>query len=76
MLTYNIKRYILYNIKGNKHNTYILREEGMRMRYNKYDVIYGEFPDRDGSIQSGYRPGIVIQNNIGRIYNIFTIISN
>ena len=46
------------------------------MRYNKYDVIYGEFPDRDGSIQSGYRPGIVIQNNIGRIYNIFTIISN
>ena len=46
------------------------------MRYNKYDVIYGEFPDRDGSIQSGYRPGIVIQNNIGRTYNIFTIISN
>ena len=76
MLTYNIKRYILYNIKGNKHNIYILREDGMRMRYNKYDVIYGEFPDRDGSIQSGYRPGIVIQNNIGRIYNIFTIISN
>ena len=76
MLTYNIKRYILYNIKGNKHNIYILREEGMRMRYNKYDVIYGEFPDRDGSIQSGYRPGIVIQNNIGRTYNIFTIISN
>ena len=76
MLTYNIKRYILYNIKGNKHNIYILREEGMRMRYNKYDVIYGEFPDRGGSIQSGYRPGIVIQNNIGRTYNIFTIISN
>ena len=50
MLTYNTNRYILYNIKGNKHNIYILREEGMRMRYNKYDVIYGEFPDRDGSI--------------------------
>ena len=46
------------------------------LKYNKYDVIYGEFPDRDGSIQSGYRPGIVIQNNIGRTYNIFTIISN
>ena len=39
------------------------------MRYNKYDVIYGEFPDRDGSIQSGYRPGIVIQNNIGNTYS-------
>ena len=46
------------------------------LKYNKYDVIFGEFPDRDGSIQSGYRPGIVIQNNIGRTYNIFTIISN
>ena len=34
------------------------------LKYNKYDVIFGEFPDRDGSIQSGYRPGIVIQNNI------------
>ena len=41
----------------------------MWMRYNKYDVIYGEFPDRDGSIQSGYRPGIVIQNNIGNTYS-------
>lgn len=39
------------------------------MKYNKYDVIYGEFPDRDGSIQSGYRPGIVIQNNIGNTYS-------
>ena len=45
------------------------------MRYNKYDVIYGEFPDRDCSIQSGYRPGIVIQNNIGRTYNIFTYLN-
>ena len=39
------------------------------MKYNKYDVIYGEFPDRDGSIQSGYRPGIIIQNNVGNIYS-------
>lgn len=31
----------------------------------KYDVIYGEFPDIDGSVQSGKRPGVVIQNNIG-----------
>ena len=33
------------------------------LKYNKYDVIFGEFPDREGSVQSGYRPGIVIQNN-------------
>ena len=39
------------------------------LKYNKYDVIFGEFPDRDGSIQSGYRPGIVIQNNIGNTYS-------
>ena len=38
------------------------------LKYNKYDVIFGEFPDRDGSIQSGYRPGIVIQNNICNTY--------
>lgn len=38
-------------------------------KYNKYDVIFGEFPDNDGSIQSGYRPGIVIQNNIGNKYS-------
>lgn len=37
--------------------------------YNKYDVIFAKFPDNDGSIQSGYRPGIVIQNNIGNKYS-------
>ena len=39
------------------------------LKYNKYDVVFGEFPDRDGSIQSGYRPGIVIQNNIGNKFS-------
>lgn len=38
-------------------------------KYNKYDVIFGEFPDSDGSVQSGYRPGIVIQNNIGNKFS-------
>lgn len=38
--------------------------------FNKYDVIFGEFPDSDGSSrQSGYRPGIVIQNNVGNKYS-------
>lgn len=39
------------------------------LKYNKYDVIFGEFPDKEGPIQSGYRPGIVIQNNIGNKYS-------
>ena len=38
-------------------------------KYNKYDVIFGEFPDSDGSVQSGYRPGIIIQNNIGNRFS-------
>ena len=38
-------------------------------KYNKYDVIFGKFPDMDGSVQSGYRPGIVIQNNLGNKYS-------
>ena len=38
-------------------------------KYNKYDVIFGEFPDSDGSVQSGCRPGIVIQNNIGNRFS-------
>ena len=38
-------------------------------KYNKYDVIFGEFPDMEGSVQSGYRPGIVIQNDIGNRYS-------
>lgn len=41
------------------------------LKYNKYDVIFGEFPEveDDSSIQSGYRPGIIIQNNIGNKYS-------
>ena len=35
------------------------------MGYEKYDIIYGELPAKDGSIQAGKRPAIVIQNNIG-----------
>lgn len=37
--------------------------------FNKYDVIFGEFPDNNGSIQSGYRPCIVIQNDVGNKYS-------
>lgn len=38
-------------------------------KYNKYDVIFGEFPDVDGSKQSGYRPAIVMQNDIGNKFS-------
>lgn len=37
-------------------------------KYDKYDVIFGEFPDVGGSKQSGYRPAIVLQNSIGNRY--------
>lgn len=40
------------------------------MDYKKYDVIFGKFPiEEDGSVQSGERPAIVIQNNIGNKYS-------
>lgn len=41
------------------------------MEYKKYDVVYGEFPKLDGgsSVQSGYRPAIVIQNDIGNKFS-------
>lgn len=63
--------FLIYNAI-NKCRLYIFKKGGYSMLeydYNKYDVIFGEFPESDGSIQSGYRPGIVIQNNIGNKYS-------
>lgn len=37
--------------------------------YNKYDVVFGEFPDSDDSCQSGIRPAVIIQNNIGNRFS-------
>lgn len=42
--------------------------------YSKYDVVFGEFPKSDGSVQSGFRPGIIIQNNIGNKYSPTVIV--
>lgn len=40
------------------------------MEYKKYDVVYGEFPTmNDESIQAGYRPAVVIQNDIGNKFS-------
>ena len=38
-------------------------------RYSKYDVVYGELPKNENSIQSGYRPCLVISNDIGNKYS-------
>lgn len=39
------------------------------LNINKYDVVFSECPDNDGSVQTGYRPWVVIQNNIGNKYS-------
>ena len=57
----------MLNIKG--IGIHMKKGGGTMFKYNKYDVIFGEFPDNDGSVQSGYRPGIVIQNNICNKYS-------
>ena len=38
-------------------------------RYNKYDLIYGELPKNENSIQSGCRPLLVISNNVGNKFS-------
>ena len=38
-------------------------------KFNKYDVIFCEFNGSDGSKQSGYRPAVVMQNDIGNRYS-------
>lgn len=40
----------------------------MNNEYNKYDVIWAWFPGY-GSVQAGYRPGIIIQNDIGNKFS-------
>lgn len=37
--------------------------------YSKYDVVYGKSPQNEESIQSGYRPYLIISNNIGNKYS-------
>ena len=36
---------------------------------NKYDVVFAECFENDGSVQTGYRPWVVIQNNIGNRFS-------
>lgn len=38
-------------------------------KFSKYDVVYGELPHNENSLQSGYRPLLVISNDIGNKYS-------
>lgn len=47
-----------------------LKKGGKGMDYKKYDVVYGKFTEMNGeSIQAGYRPAVVIQNDIGNKFS-------
>lgn len=48
-----------------------MRREGINSvtTYNKYDIVYGKSPHNEESIQSGYRPYLIISNNIGNKYS-------
>ena len=38
--------------------------------FKKYDVVFEEeLSNKDGSVQSGFRPSVVIQNDIGNKYS-------
>lgn len=41
----------------------------MSERYNKYDVVMCDLPEGIESVQSGYRPAIVLQNEIGNKFS-------
>ena len=38
-------------------------------KYSKYDVVFGELPKNENAIQFGYRPLLVISNNIGNKFS-------
>lgn len=40
----------------------------MEMKLSKSDIVYGKIK-KEGSIQSGYRPMYIIQNNVGNKYS-------
>jgi mRNA interferase MazF len=39
------------------------------IKLSKSDIVYGNIRKDDGSIQSGYRPMYIIQNNVGNRYS-------
>lgn len=64
----NICIYI-YNMK---YEEVLLKEKEVRnleTKFSKSDIVYGYIRDKNGSIQGGYRPMYIIQNDIGNKYS-------
>ena len=47
----------------------------MKHNINRGDVYYVEFGQTVGSVQGGYRPVVVLQNNIGNKYSSTVIVA-
>ncbi|ELC8392142.1 PemK family transcriptional regulator [Clostridium perfringens] len=53
----------------------ILREELFKRNYLRGDIFYADLPDKKGSEQSGVRPVVIIQNNLGNKYGKTLIVA-
>lgn len=72
MLTYNIHRYIIWNIKD-----YTLQKGGcvMTNKFKTFDIVLVDFgKEVMGVEQGGIRPAIIIQNNSGNTHSLSTIV--
>ncbi len=63
-----------FNTKGGK-NMRTLREEIFKTSYLRGDIFYADLPDQNGSEQSGVRPVVIIQNNLGNKYGRTLIVA-
>lgn len=52
-----------------------LREELFKTNYLRGDIFYADLPDQNGSEQSGVRPVVIIQNNLGNKYGRTLIVA-
>ncbi|AMN32075.1 type II toxin-antitoxin system PemK/MazF family toxin [Clostridium perfringens] len=52
-----------------------LREEIFKTSYLRGDIFYADLPDQNGSEQSGVRPVVIIQNNLGNKYGRTLIVA-
>ncbi|MBO3325059.1 type II toxin-antitoxin system PemK/MazF family toxin [Clostridium perfringens] len=52
-----------------------LREELFKRNYLRGDIFYADLPDKKGSEQSGVRPVVIIQNNLGNKYGKTLIVA-
>ncbi|MDM0633334.1 type II toxin-antitoxin system PemK/MazF family toxin [Clostridium perfringens] len=53
----------------------ILREELFKTSYLRGDIFYADLPNQNGSEQSGVRPVVIIQNNLGNKYGRTLIVA-